>query len=177
MLGVGGCGGRPQTKVLGGGPKAAGHLGTRSPNSGGQCGAEIRMPQTVGVWTCACEHPQDYSGTRRRTLTFDFCLSTSIPVLTTSTYVVSWPQGDQFLGGDLWHTGPWPSSPMAFASVLYPGRCLASQPLHLVSKQFRREYSGKQKNIFWCGPLALYIGAKAPAPQKINPQLSLLHPR
>ena len=30
---------------------------------------------------------------------FDFCLSTSIPVLTTSTYVVAWPQGDQFLGG------------------------------------------------------------------------------
>ena len=33
-------------------------------------------------------------------LTFDFCLRTSIPVLTTSTYVVAWPQGDQFLGGD-----------------------------------------------------------------------------
>ena len=31
--------------------------------------------------------------------TFDFCLSTSIPVLTTSTYVVAWPQGDQLLGG------------------------------------------------------------------------------
>ena len=61
---------------------------------------------------------------------FDFCLRTSIPVLTTSTYVVAWPQGDQFLGGDLWHTGPWFSSPMAFASVLYPGRCLASQPIH-----------------------------------------------
>ena len=30
---------------------------------------------------------------------FDFCLSTSIPVLTTSTYVVAWPQGDQILGG------------------------------------------------------------------------------
>ena len=29
------------------------------------------------------------------TLTFDFCLSTSIPVLTTSSYVVAWPQGDQ----------------------------------------------------------------------------------
>ena len=28
-----------------------------------------------------------------RLLTFDFCLSTSIPVLTTSTYVVAWPQG------------------------------------------------------------------------------------
>ena len=37
----------------------------------------------------------------RETLTFDFCLRTSIPVLTTSTYVVAWPQGDQFLGGDL----------------------------------------------------------------------------
>ena len=34
-------------------------------------------------------------------LTFDFCLRTSIPVLTTSTYLVAWPQGDQFLGGDL----------------------------------------------------------------------------
>ena len=31
-----------------------------------------------------------------RACTFDFCLSTSIPVLTTSTYVVAWPQGDQF---------------------------------------------------------------------------------
>ena len=36
-----------------------------------------------------------------RQLFFDFCLSTSIPVLTTSTCVVAWPQGDQFLGGDL----------------------------------------------------------------------------
>ena len=34
-------------------------------------------------------------------LTFDFCLRTSIPVLTTSTNVVAWPQGDQLLGGDL----------------------------------------------------------------------------
>ena len=34
-------------------------------------------------------------------LFFDFCLSTSIPVLTTSTYVVAWPQGDQFLGGGM----------------------------------------------------------------------------
>ena len=32
---------------------------------------------------------------------FDFCLSTSIPVLTTSTCVVAWPQGDQFLGGGM----------------------------------------------------------------------------
>ena len=32
---------------------------------------------------------------------FDFCLSTSIPVLATSTYVVAWPPGDQSLGGDL----------------------------------------------------------------------------
>ena len=30
-----------------------------------------------------------------RPFDFDFCLSTSIPVLTTSTYVVAWPQGDQ----------------------------------------------------------------------------------
>ena len=35
----------------------------------------------------------------RYTARFDFCLSTSIPVLTTSTYVVAWPQGDQILGG------------------------------------------------------------------------------
>ena len=32
-------------------------------------------------------------------LPFDFCLSTSIPVLTTSTYVAAWPQGDQLRGG------------------------------------------------------------------------------
>ena len=70
---------------------------------------------------------QRYSSSRKP-IAFDFCLRNSIPVLTTSTHVVAWPQGDQFLGGDLWHTGPWPSSPMAFASVLYPGRCLASQP-------------------------------------------------
>ena len=42
--------------------------------------------------------PQDLSP-----LLFDFCLSTSIPALTTSTYVVAWPQGDQFLGGGPWH--------------------------------------------------------------------------
>ena len=34
-------------------------------------------------------------------LSFDFCLRTSIPVLTTSTRLVAWPQGDQFLGGGL----------------------------------------------------------------------------
>ena len=28
----------------------------------------------------------------------------STPVLTASTYGVAWPQGDQFLGRDLWHT-------------------------------------------------------------------------
>ena len=59
--------------------------------------------------------------------TFDL-VRTSIPVLTTSPNVVAWPQGDQFLGGGMWHTGPGSSNPMAFASVLYPGRCLASQP-------------------------------------------------
>ena len=35
---------------------------------------------------------------------FDFCLSTSIPVLvvlTTSTHAVAWPQGDPILGGGL----------------------------------------------------------------------------
>ena len=29
--------------------------------------------------------------------TFDFCLSSPIPVLTTSTHVVAWPQGDRLL--------------------------------------------------------------------------------
>jgi len=32
-----------------------------------------------------------------------------------------------------------------------------------------------KKHFFWCGPLALYIGAKASAPKKIHQQLSLLH--
>ena len=41
---------------------------------------------------------------------FDFCLSTSIPVLTTSTYVVAWPQGDQFLGGGPWHKANLPAT-------------------------------------------------------------------
>ena len=35
----------------------------------------------------------------------------------------------------MWHTGPVPSNPMAFASVLYPGRCLASQPIHSGSEE------------------------------------------
>ena len=38
---------------------------------------------------------------RRWPLYFGFCLSTLIPVLTTSTCVVAWPQGDQFLGGGM----------------------------------------------------------------------------
>ena len=42
-----------------------------------------------------------YEDADTSSLTFDFCLSTSIPVLTTSTYVVAWPQGDQFLGGGM----------------------------------------------------------------------------
>ena len=61
---------------------------------------------------------------------FDFCLSTSIPVLTTRTYVVAWPQGDQLLGEGPWHKANLPATQLAFASVLYPGRCLASQPIH-----------------------------------------------
>ena len=43
-------------------------------------------------------------------LTFDFCLSTLIPVLTTSTYVVAWPQGDQLLGGGPWHKANLPAT-------------------------------------------------------------------
>ena len=50
---------------------------------------------------------------------FFFCLSTSIPVLTTGTYVVAW-RGPMAQGKSS-------RSPLAFASVLYPGRCLASQ--------------------------------------------------
>ena len=41
---------------------------------------------------------------------FDFCLSTSIPVLTTSTYVVAWPQGDHLLGGGPWHKANLPAT-------------------------------------------------------------------
>ena len=33
--------------------------------------------------------------------TFDFCLSTSIPVLTTNIDEVAWPQGAQIFGGGL----------------------------------------------------------------------------
>ena len=32
--------------------------------------------------------------------------------------------------------GKSPRNPLAFASVLYPGRCLASQPIHLGSEVF-----------------------------------------
>ena len=46
----------------------------------------------------------------RQGLDFYFCLSTSIPVLTTSTYVVAWPQGDQLLGGGPWHKANLPAA-------------------------------------------------------------------
>ena len=62
------------------------------------------------------------AGTALSILTF---VLVSQPVLATGTYVVAWPQGYQFLGGGMWHTGPGPSNPMAFASVRYAGRCLA----------------------------------------------------
>ena len=48
----------------------------------------------------SCSVPHQPLAAWAMTLTFDFCLSTSIPVLTTSTRVVAWPQGGQFLGGD-----------------------------------------------------------------------------
>ena len=49
------------------------------------------------------------------TLTLTF-VSVPQPVLTTSTYVASWPQGDQFMGGAPWHkaiflTAQWLSLP------------------------------------------------------------------
>ena len=60
---------------------------------------------------------KDDQGTRNlrpqvkiRARAFDFCLSTSIPVLTTSTYVVAWPQGDQLLGGSPWHKAILPTT-------------------------------------------------------------------
>ena len=48
-------------------------------------------------------------------LTFDFCLSTPIPVspipvFTAITYVVAWPQGDQLLGGGPWHKANLPAT-------------------------------------------------------------------
>ena len=49
-------------------------------------------------------------GHARVAFDFDFCLSTSIPVLTTSTYVVAWPQGDQLLGGGPWHKANLPTA-------------------------------------------------------------------
>jgi hypothetical protein len=81
------------------------------------------------LWRMRCGHPA-----RLEKRDFDFCLSTSIPVLTTSTYVVAWPQGDQLLGGGPWHKanlpathrlslpfstpeGAWPLSPLAPAAV------------------------------------------------------------
>ena len=70
------CGGGAQEQAPRAAPKAAGRLGKHQPT---QPEAETTALNTA----------------------FDFCLSTSIPVLTTSTYVVAWPQGDQFLGGDL----------------------------------------------------------------------------
>ena len=53
---------------------------------------------------------------------FDFCLSTSIPVLTTSTYVVAWPQGDQILGGGLVAQGHGRTSEPGKHKKKYPRR-------------------------------------------------------
>ena len=52
---------------------------------------------TGGRLTRATQQANHHRGPQRRrmTLTFDFCLSTPNPVLTTSTCVVAWPQGDQ----------------------------------------------------------------------------------
>ena len=63
-------------------------------------------PQVIGAWMLFYQVGSSRLDLHSRrttteTLTFDFCLSTSIPVLTTSTYVVAWPQGDQILGGGL----------------------------------------------------------------------------
>ena len=55
---------------------------------------------TSRVWKGGREGGRE-GGRKGLRRTFDFCLSTSIPVLTTSTYVVAWPQGDQFLGGGM----------------------------------------------------------------------------
>ena len=69
-----------------------------------------------GSWhlLCLCTRSQEFHlGLVDRfwfTKTFDFCLSTSIPVLTTSTYVVAWPQGDQLLGGGPWHKANLPAT-------------------------------------------------------------------
>ena len=47
----------------------------------------------------------------RWTQSFEFCLRTSTHFCITSTDEVAWPQGDEFLGGGMWHTGPGPSFP------------------------------------------------------------------
>ena len=65
------------------------------PQEGGKVGlfAEVSQAPTTKMAT-----PREL---QRQISDFDFCLSTSILVLTTSTYVAAWPQGDQFLGGGL----------------------------------------------------------------------------
>ena len=79
---------------------------TAPKNSGGKKAANSKISELSSF--AKCKGQWLYSGGvvnpapgAWELLTFDFCLSTSIPVLTTSTYVVAWPQGDQFLGGDL----------------------------------------------------------------------------
>ena len=69
---------------------------TKQPARGRQYQVKSRFT-LLGGKTAMCRG----GGPRAQGLDFDFCLSTSIPVLTTSTCVVAWPQGDQFLGGGM----------------------------------------------------------------------------
>ena len=67
-----------------------------------------------------------------RLLTFDFCLSFNTRF--DSKHMRSCLASRRSVsGGDLWHTARAPI-PMAFASVLYSGWGLASQPIHLGSE-------------------------------------------
>ena len=107
-------------------------------------GGSTRSPHSCTSIEVACSEnracaigPRSSSGRlqvpQHETLTFDFCLSTStrfdnkhIRSCLASRRSVSrrgpMAQGDS------------PHNPMAFSSVLYPGRCLASQPIHLGSE-------------------------------------------
>ena len=64
----------------------------------------------LATWPSGLYMPWKICATKiNYTGTIDFCLSTSIPFLTTSTYEVAWPQGDQ-LGGGPWHKANLPAT-------------------------------------------------------------------
>ena len=56
------------------------------------------------------------------------------PVLTTSTYVVAWPQGDQLLGGGPWHKANLPATHWLSLPFYTPEGASPLSPLAFISR-------------------------------------------